>query len=150
MSYFEQKQISRTSLIARFCQSMSPSLWEPEPKKVREIKVMVQCLDALIEMRQQEINRLEVADTLVVADLKGHIEWLSHRIDQLRTAFVTILTTIQTYESRKNCYFLFSALAKKRWRPCCPAFLLLTAFQALKSWPHSVGLRLRNINLAVP
>lgn len=88
---FAQGELLRTktdkqdaSLIARFCQSMSPSLWTPEPKKVRELKALVRRLDSLIEMRQQEVNRLDVADTIIAQDIAGHIELLSKRIDELR------------------------------------------------------------------
>lgn len=90
---FAQSELLRTktdrqdaSLIARFCQSMSPSLWQPEPKPVRELKAMVRRLDALMEMKQQEVNRLDVADAIISGDIKEHIQLLSRRIEQLRDA----------------------------------------------------------------
>ena len=46
------------SLIARFCLAMKPTLWKPEALNIRELKAMVKRLDSLIEMRQQEVNRL--------------------------------------------------------------------------------------------
>ncbi len=88
---FAQSELLRTktdkqdaSLIARFCQSVSPLLWVPEPKKVRELKALVRRLDALIEMKQQEVNRLDVADDIVADDIQGHIALLSKRIEDLR------------------------------------------------------------------
>lgn len=72
------------SLIARFCQAMEPSLWQPEPLNVRQLKALVRRLDALIEMQQQEINRLDVAEEVIKAELSSHIEVLEQRIKQVR------------------------------------------------------------------
>ena len=37
-------------------------------------------------MQQQEVNRLDVADSVVRDDIEGHIRLLDQRIDELRTA----------------------------------------------------------------
>jgi transposase len=88
---FAQSELIRTktdkqdaSLIARFCQSVKPALWVPEPLKVRELKALVRRLDALIEMKQQELSRLDVSGEIVAADITDHIELLTIRIDRLR------------------------------------------------------------------
>lgn len=47
------------ALIARFCQLHRPVLWIAPPKKIREIKGLSRRLDALIDMRSQELARLE-------------------------------------------------------------------------------------------
>lgn len=72
------------SLIARFCQAMRPTLWEPEPLKVRELKALVRRLDSLIEMQQQETNRLDVAEAVVKPEISSHIKGLEQRIQQVR------------------------------------------------------------------
>lgn len=88
---FAQGELLRTkndkqdaSLIARFCQAMKPSLWEPEPLNIRQLKAMVRRLDALIEMQQQEENRLDVADEVIQPEIESHIEYLSLRVKELR------------------------------------------------------------------
>ena len=88
---FAQSELFRTkndkqdaNLIARFCQAMKPSLWEPDPLNIRQLKAMVRRLDALIEMQQQEENRLDVADTVVQPEIKRHIDYLELRIKELR------------------------------------------------------------------
>ena len=65
---------------------MSPALWQPEPRQVRQLKALVRRLDALIEMHQQEVNRLDVADDVVRDDIEAHIRLLEERIAQLRQA----------------------------------------------------------------
>ena len=87
---FAQSELLRTktdkqdaSLIARFCQAMKPRLWEPEPLAIRQLKALVKRLDMLIEMRQQEVNRLDVADEVVRPDIEHHIQELDQRILKL-------------------------------------------------------------------
>lgn len=72
------------SLIARFCAAMKPGLWTPEAKDVRELRSLVRRIDALIEMRQQESNRLEVSGEVVKKDIKAHIEYLTKQIESTR------------------------------------------------------------------
>jgi transposase len=88
---FAQSELLRTktdkqdaSLIARFCQAMKPRLWEPEPLAIRQLKAMVKRLDMLLEMRQQEVNRLDVADEVIVPDIEHHIQELDQRILKLK------------------------------------------------------------------
>lgn len=84
---FAQSELSRTktdkadaSLIARFCLAMAPEAWTPDPQEIRELKGLVRRLESLIEMRQQEVNRLHVAPDIVVSGLKEHIDYLDQEI----------------------------------------------------------------------
>jgi len=45
-------------LIARFCQAQQPPAWRPPAAEVRELQALVRRLEALIEMRVAEENRL--------------------------------------------------------------------------------------------
>jgi transposase len=73
------------SLIARFCAAMKPGLWTPEPKEIRELRSLMRRVDALVEMRQQESNRLEVSDKVVKKDIEDHIEYLTNQIDSIKS-----------------------------------------------------------------
>lgn len=88
---FSQGELLRTktdkqdaSLIARFCLAMSPALWTPEPKNVRDLKALVRRLDSMIEMKQQEVNRLDVAEPIVRNDIETHVELLTSNIERLQ------------------------------------------------------------------
>jgi transposase len=72
------------SLIARFCAAMNPSLWEPDPKEVRELRSLVRRIDALLSMRQQELNRLEVSDEILKKSINRHISYISKEIEELK------------------------------------------------------------------
>ena len=84
---FAQSELSRTktdkadaSLIARFCLAMAPVAWTPDPQEIRELKALVRRLESLMEMRQQEVNRLHVAQDIVVSPLEEHIDYLDQEI----------------------------------------------------------------------
>lgn len=88
---FAQGELLRTkndkqdaALIARFYVAMSPGLWQPDPLNIRQLKAMVRRIDALLEMKQQELNRLDVAETLVQPEIQNHINDLNYRIKKLR------------------------------------------------------------------
>lgn len=88
---FSQSELSRTKtdksdagLIARFCIAMKPALWTPDPVEIRELKALVRRLEALMEMRHQEANRLDVAPKIIVNDVEAHITYLDNEIKETK------------------------------------------------------------------
>jgi transposase len=68
---FAQSRLSRTKtdkvdaeLIARFCQAQEPPAWRPPAPEVRELQALVRRLEALIELRVAEENRLSSGITV--------------------------------------------------------------------------------------
>lgn len=55
-------------LIAQFCQLQSPPAWQPASQSVRRLRALVARRDALIDLRTQELNRLEVASLPAVRE----------------------------------------------------------------------------------
>lgn len=88
---FSQSHLERTktdkkdaTLIAQFCQMMQPKLWQPLPPKQRQLRDWVRRLEALIDMRQQELNRLEGAGNEVREQINVHLAGLDEQIEQTR------------------------------------------------------------------
>ena len=86
---YAQSELVRTktdktdaALIARFCAVMQPALWQPEPQEIRVLRAYVRRLDALIDMRQQERNRLEATDAVLADAIQSHIVYLEQDIQQ--------------------------------------------------------------------
>jgi transposase len=86
---FAQSRLSRTKtdrvdaeLIARFCQAQAPPAWTPLPAEVRELQALVRRLEALIEMRVAEENRLSSGVTVeaVRASVEEHLAYLDEQI----------------------------------------------------------------------
>lgn len=72
-------------LIARFCHSQQPLAWTPPPPEQRALQALVRQVEALQQMRQQEVNRLAagVEVAAVVAALQAHIAFIEEQIAQL-------------------------------------------------------------------
>jgi transposase len=91
---FGQSELSRTKtdkadagLIARFCQAMQPPMWEPPTPTERRLRQLVRRRRSLIEMRTQELNRLEAPGTeSVEKSLRDMIAMLEHQIAELDAA----------------------------------------------------------------
>lgn len=91
---FAQSQLSRNKndrvdarLLAMFARSAELERWQPPSPALRELRVLVERLQALIEMRQQELNRLEAmtqsTPTSVARMVQEHIAWLEEQIRRI-------------------------------------------------------------------
>ena len=69
-------------LIAEFCACTTPTLWKPAAKSVRRLRALVARREALVDLRTQESNRLDVAPT---QEVRSSIEQvISHLDGQIR------------------------------------------------------------------
>ena len=73
------------ALIADFCLTQRPPLWSPPAPQLRELRAMARYYDDLLDMRQQERNRLQAGghSQLVQDSLTQHILFLDHQIESL-------------------------------------------------------------------
>jgi len=62
---------SDAKLIARFCMEKTPATWHPAPAHIRELQALVRRLEALQDMFQQESNRLEGANEIVLSSIEA-------------------------------------------------------------------------------
>jgi transposase len=90
---FAQSQMQRNktdqldaALIARFCQQQQPEAWSPPPVEIQQLQALMRRLEALQEMRQQEINRLDQAgkQALIRESLEKIITTLDAEMARLR------------------------------------------------------------------
>lgn len=71
-------------LIAEFCASQCPALWQPADKSVRALRALVARREALVELRTQELNRLQVAATDAVKEsIQRMLEVLDQQIAEI-------------------------------------------------------------------
>jgi transposase len=85
---YGQSHLSRTktdkadaTLIAQFCAERHPPEWQPLPAEIGQLQALVRRLDALLEMRGMEANRLAVAGAGAVKEsLTDHIAFLDDEI----------------------------------------------------------------------
>lgn len=88
---FGQSQLTRNKtdkadakLLALFAQRSELTRWEAPSLAARELRALIDRLQALQEMRQQERNRLEALSQGIASNVKAmveeHIDWLNHQI----------------------------------------------------------------------
>lgn len=83
---YAARQLSRTktddvdaALIAPFAATQHPPLWRPPAPEIRVLQALVRRLDALLEMRTQEVNRL--AAGVVVSEVRASIDAVLANLD---------------------------------------------------------------------
>ena len=88
---FAQSELVRTKndkvdagVIARFCHAMHPEPWSPAPPEIRQLQSLVRRVDALINMRTQELHRLGTAQDTVEQSIQEHITYLDKQIAALK------------------------------------------------------------------
>lgn len=93
---FAQSQLTRNKndridakLLAIFAQRAELEPWLPPSPALRELRALVERLQALIEMRQQERNRLEAmaqsTPTSVERMVHEHVAWLDRQIAEIES-----------------------------------------------------------------
>lgn len=70
--------------LARFCDKTEPPVWEAPSAGVRSLQALVARLDTLQELRQGELNRLEVAHDSVKPSFVAVITSLDESIEEVR------------------------------------------------------------------
>ena len=72
-------------LIARFCLAIRPVAWTPLPEELKQLQALLRRLESLMDMYQQEENRLETATDAIAASIKKHLEHLQQLIKETKT-----------------------------------------------------------------
>jgi len=72
------------ALLARYCSKMDPPAWQPPPLEYRKLRSLVERRQALLDMHQQEANRLEATvEAAARTSITEHLTWLEARIAEL-------------------------------------------------------------------
>ena len=72
-------------VIAHFCATQQPRIWEPPPPEVRELQALTRYLDSLKADRTRELNRKQsgVPSDSVLHSIDVHISFLNDQIEAL-------------------------------------------------------------------
>ena len=78
--------LNDAKIIADFCKSQNPPLWNPPTQENRELQALTRHLDSLVSMRQMEANRLAsgLDCATVIQSIKDHLEHLDQQIKDLK------------------------------------------------------------------
>lgn len=113
---FAKTRMSRTktdkadaTLIAGYCLKHQPPAWSPPPPEINELQAMLRRLEALMDMRQQESNRLEAG--IPAASVKeGVIDHISYLDSQIAHTQSLIKDHIDNHPSLKQQRDLLSSI----------------------------------------
>lgn len=75
---------SDAKLIARFCLSHRPSVWQPPSRPIRQLQALVGRLSNMLEMQQMELNRRSTADPDVLPFIDHVLSTLNAQIKSIR------------------------------------------------------------------
>jgi transposase len=72
------------ALIADYVRTQGPPRWIPPPPEARQLQALVRRLDALLEMRTQELNRLDLAQPIVRPSIEATVAHLDTEIQSVK------------------------------------------------------------------
>ena len=121
---FAQSELMRTKndkvdagLIARFCLAMHPEPWTPAPPEMRQLQALVRRVDALINMRTQELHRLGTAQATIEDSIRNISPiWIDRSIASNNRLPIVSRTT-RTSRQRGTSLNRFRGSAKQRLPP---------------------------------
>jgi len=108
---FASTEMSRTktdkadaSLIARYCQKHKPAVWTPPPPEISELQALVRRLEALLDMLQQERNRLAagIQSPSVKESVEQHIGYLNEQITRTQSLIKDHIDLNPTLRHRRD------------------------------------------------
>ena len=73
-------------IIARYCQTQTPALWQVPTPEVRVLRDLMRRLEALVDLQRQEANRLMVATAATQASIQAVLTVLTEQITTLKAA----------------------------------------------------------------
>jgi transposase len=113
-------------IIALFCQTLVPDAWSPLPVELRDLQALVRRYDALMQMRHQEVTRLQSGahPPAVLASLQSVIEQFDQQIKTLKAA---IEQQVKQHPSLEQQQELIASI---------PGIGTLTAAKILAEIPH--------------
>jgi len=116
---FAQSELIRTKtdkldagVIARFCLAMKPESWIPPAPEIRSLRALVRRVDSLIDMRNQEKNRISTAHESVILLIKEHIAYLDKEIEKIRKQIDDLIKQNPQLKQRKDLLDSIPGLGK--------------------------------------
>ncbi len=148
---FAQSELIRTktdksdaSLIARFCLAMKPSLWAPEPVEIKLLRDLTRRYESLLEMRQQEVNRLDVSSAALKADIKKHIAYLDKAIARTKKNIADHIDNHPDLKHKKKLLETIPGVGEATINVVLSEFAEVSRFASAKQLASFIGLAPRH------
>ncbi|MCR5881407.1 transposase [Rhizobacter sp. J219] len=127
------------ALLARFCAAMRPDAWQPPALEYRQLRALVDRLQALKDMHQQEANRLEghcfAGQEELIASVRQHMDWLQERMAELQRQIDDHIDMHP--QLRRDADLMRSIPGAPQWPRYWPISATSDASATPRPWPHS-------------
>jgi transposase len=105
----------------------------------------VRRLDSLIEMKQQEVDRLDVSNMLVAEDISEHIERLTTRIEALRKVIRELMDNDPDLREQKDLLLTIPGIGEETVAAVLSYFAAIERFDNAKQLAAFCGVAPRQI-----
>lgn len=128
------------ALIARFCAAMNPDAWTPLPVNLRELRDLTRRLDAVIEMQQQEDNRLHSATVATKEQIESHIAYLEQQIKVIKNKIKEYINSDPDLKQKKDLLDSIPGIGEKTIGVILSEFSDITRFKSAKHLASFLGI----------
>lgn len=145
---FGRSELSRTktdeadaALIARYCRAMKPRLWEPPSPSQRRLQRLGRRRVALVEMRVQEVNRLQgpgIDD--VLSSIEKTIAFLDREIEEIDAEIEATINDDPTLRGKRELLESITGIGERVAATLLGELPQLTEFRNGKAVAAFVGL----------
>jgi transposase len=100
-------------LIANFCEAMNPDLWKPTAQHIQNLQQLVRRLDMLIANKNQETNRLKIADKIIIPNIQSHIDFLDQQIKDIEQLIKNHITSHEDLHQKEKLLMSIPGIGNK-------------------------------------
>lgn len=134
-------------LIAEYCLREKPDLWSPPPQSFKDLQATIRHLDALIESRQRERNRLKsgVRTQTVINSLNACVDFYDQQITQIKKAIQDLINSEPELLRRQKLLITIKGIGKLTAAKLLGEIRDIKAFQSARQLAAYAGLTPKNI-----
>ena len=89
-------------LIAKFCQAIQPSAWEPKPESITKLQSLVRRFDDLQKFYYQEQNRLEASDAIIIESIEKIQSMLQSEMEAIEKQIEAHIQSCQVLKDKQQ------------------------------------------------
>lgn len=116
-SKLQRNKVDHTDakLIADFCFTQTPPLWEPLPEEIQELQALCRRLNTLIEDRTREQNRLQsgLLSNTVKTSIKAHLAFFKKQITELEKQIKQHIQQYPTLKVKRDLLLSIPGIGEK-------------------------------------
>lgn len=133
-------------LIAEYCLRENPSLWSPPPASFKDLQALIRLLDALMESRQQNKNRLKsgVRTRSVINSLEKCVEFFTQEINQIKSEIQDLINNDPELLRRQKLLITIKGIGKLTAAKLLGEIRDIRAFRSARQLAAYAGLTPKN------